>query len=381
MKKQLTIILIGLTFFGCSSSGEKGISSKEYHFITSDSIKVDFLTPMKLRDYSPANETYLLSTEWNGEIIEINKKGEVSSHFELSEDGPNAISNQTGIGYLKDEITLYAMERGFVQFDRKGQIIQEFSIPYSHSYLFFLPYLHIFPSENGFTYLKPLQSADFKDGMGEKFYQHYYDMPLLERLDTLADQTEPAMKFPKTSSYSDGENHGIYIPIIRKKGPSWYVSLWLENQFYVYKEENNDLVLDTTVTVPIKDLIQYKSVAMSESEHFFDINKGIQPGHISDILLTENKIVVIYRKGLSAFQTQSVTSDGKEITLEKMDPFYAAIYDSELNLLDPEVPFPAGIEYPSVVNDRGEIAVMKKPSHFETEEDQLTIYQLKLASE
>lgn len=380
MKKQLSIFLIGLTFYNCSSSGKKDKSLKEFHFIASDSIKIDFLTPMKLRDFSPANETYLLSTEWNGEIIEINQNGEVNSHFELSEDGPNAISNQTGIGYLKDEITLYAMERGFVQFDRKGQIIQEFNIPYSHNYLFFLPHLHIFPSENGFSYLKPLQSADFKDGMGEKFYQHYYEMHLMERFDTLVDQTVPTMKFPKTSSFTDGENHGIYVPIIRKKGPSWYTSLWLENQFYVYREENNDLVLDTTVTVPIKDMIQYQGVAMSESKRFFDINEGIQPGHISDILLTKDKIVVIYRKGLSAFQTQSVTSDEKGIALEKMDPFFAAIYDSELNLLDPEVPFPAGIEYPSVVNNRGEIAVMKKPTHFETEEDQLTLYLLKLAS-
>lgn len=379
MNKFLTILLLVFTFCHCSSPDIQN-KTNSYHFEISDSIKIDHLTPLKLRDYSPKTEAYLLSTEWNGEVVELKSNGKVNTTFKIVEDGPNSISSPTGIGYLNDEITLYSMEKGFVQLNRKGEITNEYKIPYPHSYLFFLPYLQIFPSDNGYTYLKPLQNTDFKDGMGEKFYRKYYKMPLLEHLDTTSQQTVSQMKFPATSNYSDGNNHGLYIPIIRKDKSNWFVSLWLENQIYVYKNINQSLQLDTTLVVPIEGMAKYKSIPLSKSEDFFEINEGTRAGHISDILFTDDFLLVIYRKGLTALQTQNIDDKQKDLEIEKRDPFFAAIYDKKMNLLAPEVPFPPGIDYPSVANKNGEIVVMKKPELLEIEDDQLTLYLLKITS-
>ncbi|QDH78837.1 hypothetical protein FKX85_07225 [Echinicola soli] len=130
-------------------------------------------------------------------------------------------------------------------------------------------------------------------------------------------------------------------------------------------------------------MVSYKSIPMSESEQFFDKNEHIQPGHISDILFTKDNIIVVYRKGITAAQTQSIgTNDPeKELKLKKMDPFFAAIYNHSMDLLNPGVSFPREIHYPSVVNQTGEVIVMKDPSQSETEYDQLILYHLKVQKE
>lgn len=372
--------LVGFFFVCCKSDEEKSVPKISIE--VTDSINVDYLGILQLEGYDPGSDKYLLSNDGLMPILEVSSKGEILRNHNISHEGPNAIPNPGALGYLHGDLLIYDMQAGYFKLNDDNSVSNELKIPYEHSYLVFPPHLPlIMRTEDEAVYLKPLTNTDFVDGMGEKFFKNYYSKNLLEKLNLKTGTLTSHIKIPDQSVFKDGRNHGLYIPIIKKKGNEWLVSTWFDPAIYIYEERGDEFILKKSVDLQINDLVKYETVDMEKSDMFFEINSGTRPGHINDILLLDGYTVIVYRKGLDKQAQNEIHNNYREnpnLEIEKKDPFFAVVLDKEYNIVSKDVALPFGVYYPNVVNNNNEIVSLKNPNLFDVEENYITLYKMKL---
>ena len=382
LSKARFLFFVTTIAFLSSCSSERGKTAKNISIVITDSINVDYLGDLNLKGYNPQSDQYLLTNMGMTPILEVDAEGRITRDHAISQDGPDAIPQPGSLGYVNGNLTIYDMQAGYFTLNTDNRLSKKLVLPYPHSYLVFPPHLPLIEwSEESATYVKPLEDSDFIDGMGEKFFRNYYSKALIERLDLRSGTVSSHMEIPSGSMFRDGQNHGIYIPVIKKKGNQWLLSTWFDPFLYVYEEQNGDLQFVKAVDLGLDDLIAYEPVAMENSEAFFDKNADIRAGNINDILWLEDYIVVVYRKGLDKNTLSEINQNypaETNVEIEKQDPFYAVILDKSFNLIAKDVNFPYGIHYPNVVNTANEIVSLKHPALFDVEENFITLYKMKL---
>ncbi|WP_339904092.1 hypothetical protein [uncultured Cyclobacterium sp.] len=379
------IIIVGLAL-SCNSPKEN-TAYRNFSITIRDSINIDHLDPLHLKGYDPESDNYLLSNAGIGirQILRVNGNGAVIANFTIPEEGPNALLNPGSTGFLKDAIVIYDMEKGFVQLNPDHSIIPKAQVPYPHNYLFFPPHLPLI-KQNGeeIYYLKPLVDEDFIDGMGEQFYRNYYNKPLLEKHNTNTNETRQFLEIPTQSIFKDGMNHGIYVPVIKNKGNDWLVSTWFDPYVFLFKENDEGITFEKTIDLQISGMINFQSVAMKNSEQFFNINEGKRAGNINVILFMDDYTLIVYRKGLTEEEQKEVKTNfpnQAEIEMEKRDAYYAVLLDKDYNVLDSNVKFPLGVHFPNVVNKDNKVVALKNPNLFDVEGNHVTLYKMELGFE
>jgi len=376
------LLFCSLVYSSCTSSDSE-VVKENYEIVLTDSIYIDFLGNLKLKDYDAHLDKYLLSNDGMIPILEVNSDGVILNTFQVKDDGPNAVPSPGSIGYFDRELFIYDMSKGFLKINGNEVVVSQMQIPYQHNFLFFPPHLPLIKhSADNIYYITPLTDEDFIDGMGEKFYTNYYHKPLIEKVNIKTGKITPHFEIPEQSIFKDGKNHGIYIPIIKNMGNDWLVSTWFDPVIYLYKEEGDNITLVKTIDLQIEGMIQYEGIDMKDSDKFFEINSNVRPGNINDILFMDDHIIVIYRKGIDLNQQKIIKEkypQNTHIELERNDPFRAVVLDRNYNVLHSDVLFPSGVYYPNVVNSENEIVALKNSELYDEEGDGITLYKMRLS--
>jgi len=376
------VITLSLAVAGCDRNKDQ-TEGKEYSISITDSIRVDFLGNLKLKDYHPQSDKYLLSNDGMDPILEVSNTGYIIRNYQTSSEGPNAIPSPGTTGYFGGELFIYDMVKGFLKVNKEGVVTSEINIPYQHTYLVFPPQLPLVKHKgNDFYYITPLTDDDFIDGMGEKFYTNYYQKPLMEKVNIKSGKITPYFDIPEQSIFKDGMNHGIYIPIIKNKGKVWLVSTWFDPHIYLYEEDGENITLMKTIDLQIKGMVRYESIPMNNSKEFFDINSNVRAGNINDILFLDDYTIIVYRKGLDQTEQHSIKEtypENTHIEIERKDQFRAVILDKEYNVLHNDVLFPKGVYYPNIINNSNEIVALRNAELFDVEDDEVILYKMKLS--
>ncbi|WP_192346310.1 hypothetical protein [Algoriphagus sp. Y33] len=121
-------------------------------------------------------------------------------------------------------------------------------------------------------------------------------------------------------------------------------------------------------------------VPFEKEEEYNELTANNFPGTIREIYKSKNKTFVIYIKGIQeeiARQLDKNEDSGRR-ELEKLKANYIAVFDAEFNLLQNDISVPKGLIFSTILTEGDEIIAWKHPDFFETEEDYIVYYKLKL---
>ena len=374
--KNFTCLILVVALIGCAKDKNTDQSiSKNYKFEITDSIRVNQLEVLTLIDIEDGN--FLAKKEGLSSYIIFNKLGNITSHIELKTDGPNAINMPYSGSFFEGKFTIMDLHRGLIQFSNEGEIINNIPIP--EDYIYMHPYNRpVFKLGNKLAYYRP--ERDLKDWEDqEKFYRKYYNEPLLEVIDPITKEVALKMEIPETSIYKDGDFHFLFHPKIIKKGKHWYLLLMAEMKFYVYEEQDEDLIFKESVSLHVKDQIPFPQASLQNSDELFSKLEMVVPSMIEQLYVLEDKLILLYRKGVSE---NIVKNYDRENHTEWMDffeslPKYAAVFDSDYKLLQDDIELPTGTISTPIVNGDKQIVVQKN-QRLLGEEDWNTYYLLNL---
>ena len=218
-----------------------------------------------------------------------------------------------------------------------------------------------------------------KDGNPGDFFRTIYRMPVLQRLNPGTRDTVGVMALPNESVWLDGKIHGMVFPMYTISESHVIYSPAFGKELYVYQKELGQLNYTKTLTIEDPEFIMDEPLATDDTGEYFKRNQKHSPGQVGDILVWGDYYLVIYKRGVSELKMPTKI-EGKEqeyfLQIEQMNPFYAAVYDQELNLLASGIPFPTNIQTPRIVNSKNEIVVAKDPNLSETEDDGIVLYVL-----
>ncbi len=368
-----------LALSSCSSEKVESENPVELVLEISDSLQIDFLGDMRLQDYDLANDQYLLVSDQSQKYLEVDGEGKIMNEVTLSPDGIDAVATALGYSYVDGKVIVLAAEKGYMKFE-SGKKVDEVKIPYPFSAFMFYPKLDFFEMGDKvmYPYLWPDSKViDFESG---DFYQSMYQEPIMQVLDINTKDTLGRMYLPETSPLRDGKVHGFPIPIVSKKDNEWILSMWLEPRFYVYNQEGEGITYQKTVELDVPNWVGYTPVESSAAGTFFDEVQKIRAATLEDLLVMDEYVLAIYRKGISEERLATIdrqTPEGR-IEIQRMNPYYVAVFDKNYNLIQADITLPAGVNGPTVVNKNGELVTSKNPSLSPVEEDGLVLYKMKL---
>lgn len=379
LSKPLALATTILTFASCNSENSESEKPVELVLELSDSIQVDFLGEMRLQDYDPGSDQYLLVSDQSQTYLEVDTKGKIIHEVELSPDGLDAVSTALGYSYVDGKVIVLSAEKGYLKFEA-GKKVDEVLIPYPFSAFMFYPKLDFFEMGNKvmYPYLSPASKVvDFESG---EYYQRMYREPIMQVLDVITKDTLGTLYLPESSPLRDRKVHGFPIPIVSKKGDNWLLGMWLEPRFYVYAQEGDQFSYQKTVELEVPDWVGYNPVEPSAAGTFFDQMQKIRTASFEDLLVLDEYVLAIYRKGISEQRLATIDQQSPEgrIEIQRMNPYYVAVFDKEYNLIQADLTLPDGVHGPTVVNKNGELVTSKKPSLSKVEDDGLLLYKMKL---
>jgi hypothetical protein len=374
--KNFPCLILVAAFFGCAKDKNSDQSvSTNYKFEITDSIRVNHLEELTLIDIEDG--MFLAKEEGLSTYIIFDKSGKITSPIELKTDGPNAINMPYSAGFFEGKFTIMDLHRGLIQFSNEGEIVNEIPIP--KDYIYMHPYNRpAFKLGNKLAYYRP--ERDLKDWEDqEKFYRKYYNEPLLEVMDLITKEVSLKMELPETSIYKDGDFHFLFHPKIVKNGKLWYLFLMAEMKFYVYEEQDEELIFKESVSLNVKDQIPFPHVSLQNSDEFFPMLEMVVPSLIEQLYVLEDKIILIYKKGAGENTVKNYNRENQAEWMDLLDslPIYAAVFDSDYNLLQDDIELPSGTISTPIVNQDGQIFVQKN-QRLLGEEDWNTFYLLKL---
>lgn len=376
-------IAIGVLAFvlaSCGVNSDKVNEPISFSFEITDSVQVDFLGEMLLMGYDSKLDKYLLSTEIFDEYLEVDKSGKILNHHELTPDGIDAVASVLGFGYLEGDVTVLSETGKYMRF-RDGKKVGEITFPYTFQPYTFYPKLGLFNYGDKTYYPKPLPSSSGLSPSRGEFYQELYRSPFIEGQNLATGDTINTVRLPETSALLDGQMHGMLFPIYTQTEDLLLLSDWIEPKIYVFKSGKGGFDYERTVDVSIPDWVAYLPGTSEDPGQFYQQNSNQKSGNLVEILVSEEHYIAVYTKGIPEGKAPDRTSDGNafRLAVQKLDPYYAAIFDRDFNQLAVDVPFPAASNRPVVVNKEGELVVSKIAGLSETEEDGIILYLLKLA--
>lgn len=363
----------------CNSEKPETEKPIELALVVSDSIQIDFLGEMRLLDYDSVGDQYLLVSDQSQKYLEVDAQGKIIHEVELSPDGLDAVSTALGYSYMDGKVVVLSAEKGYMKFE-SGKKTDEVEIPYPFSAFMFYPKLDFFEMENKvmYPYLWPDSKViDFESG---DFYQSMYREPIMQVLDVTTKDTLGTMYLPESSPLRDGKVHGFPIPVVSKKGDNWLLGMWLEPRFYVYGQDGDQFTYQKTVELEVPDWVGYKPVESAAAGTFFDQMQIVRAATFEDLLVMDNYVLAIYRKGISEQRLATIDQQSPEgrIEIQRMNPYYVAVFDKNYDLIQADLSLPAGVHGPTVVNKNNELVTSKNPSLSSMEEDGLILYKMKL---
>ena len=378
-KNHLAKGLVALALFSCGGNSEKVNDPLNFSFEITDSVQVDFLGEMMLMGYDGKQDKYLLSTDAFDEYLEVNTSGEIRNHHELTPDGIDAVASVLGFGYLEGDVTVLSETGKYMKF-RDGKKVGEITVPYSFQPYTFYPKLGVFNYEGKTYYPKPLPSSSNLSPGGGEFYQALYRSAIIEGQDLATGDTIKSIKLPETSALLDGQMHGMLFPIYTQTEDLLLLSNWIEPKIYVFKDGGRGFDYERTADLSIQDWVAYIPNSSVDPGQFYQQNSNQKSGNLVEILVSDEYYIAVYTKGIPEEKVPDQTSDQNafRLAVQKLDPYFAAIFDKDFNQLATDVPFPAASNRPMVVNKNGEFVVSKVAGLSETEDDGIVLYKLKL---
>ena len=150
-------------------------------------------------------------------------------------------------------------------------------------------------------------------------------------------------------------------------------------KFYIYEEQGEDLIFKESASLNVKDQIPFPKASFQNSPELFLKLEMVVPSMIEQLYVIEDKIILIYKKGATE---KIVNNYDRENQVEWMDflesfPKYAAVFDSDYQLLQDDIELPSGTISTPIVNKEGQI-IIQKNQRLLGEEDWNTFYLLKL---
>jgi hypothetical protein len=345
-----------------------------------DSIRVNYLGQLTIRDYSPEKNTFLAQDFSSETIIEFDGSGNILHSFVLQQDGPNRIeSRNMGLNYFQDSLALILSQHKIVFFSRTGEVKGRIEIGENAFYINGIRGKGIFPLGNFIAYLRPEDFSHIEDY--EALFKDVYSKPLLEIFDPVSGTKKQTMEFPKSSIYNIKGYRYWTFPVINNSGEDYHLFLNGEKQFYHYRESGSELILQGTLEIPIENFIQRNPVPFNQSETYWEANRNIIQGSIKEVFPLDSGIVILYAKGIPEEITQRYKQDDveeREEMIQKHNPGYLAIFDKTHQLLTWDVLAPKGLIFTSIVNNKGEIIVLKDQEYYGLEDDFITFYRLRV---
>jgi hypothetical protein len=372
MKNFIYLSIVGVAV-GCST--DKNTThpiSADYTFVITDSIRVQHLEELKLIDF---HEGKFLAKKGLFHYMIFDESGKIISDIELKTDGPDAINMPYSAGYFDGKFTIMDLHLGLVQFSNNGELTNTIPIPkdYIYMHLYNRP---AFKLGNKIAIYRP--ERDLKDWEDqEKFYRKYYNEPLLEVIDTVSAEVTLQMEIPGNSIYKDGNFHFLYHPKIVKQGKLWYLMVLAEMKFFVYEELGDKLTFKKSVSLPIQDNVPFPIVSLQNSPELFLKLELIVPSTIEQLYAIDDKIILVYKKGATEAVVKNHDRENEADWLDFFEslPTYAAVFDSDHNLLQTDIEMPSGTIPTPIVNQKGQIVVQKN-QRLLGEEDWNTYYLL-----
>lgn len=190
------------------------------------------------------------------------------------------------------------------------------------------------------------------------------------------------MPFPPNTVYEDGNYYHWTFPIIRKNENEWLVSLLAERKYHVYLQKEGEIQFDRTVDLALEDAIDIQGVPLSRTNEMQEASKFNIFGKIEQLYHRVNDVLVIYTKGIPE---ERVKQQNREDPNQWMQfiysiPRYLAIFDHHHQLLEKDILLPEHMIYTSVLNANGEILAIKNQESLGVEEEDVTVYKLRVKS-
>lgn len=379
---QLAIYTVAFGLLSCVQNSESSKEQKIFSLEITDSVLVDYLGDMKLIDYDPISDKYLLATDYTEEYLEVDNKGEILSQKNFTSDTKDAAGFILGSGYMDGEVVVLSETKGFLMY-QDGARSGEIKLAYTYVPFLIYPKLGVFKYGNRLYYPKPMQESilSLRQKAGE-FSSAVYRMSALEGQDLSSGDTISVLSLPETSKILDGQMHGMLFPVVTQAEKHVLLSTWVEPVIYVYSKSNGDIVYDQTVQIDIPDWVAYTPTEIEDREGFYLQNNKRINGSLVDILELGEYYVAVYQKGIkeSKMPEKGEDQDKYSLDIQMKNPYFAAIFDKNFSQLATNIPFPATSNAPRVVNADGELVVSKDASLSETEDNGLILYKLKLYS-
>lgn len=371
-----------LVLFACNSSDQANQdTAATYSIEIVDSLQIDYLGDLWIIDYDSSSQQYLAWGNGDREVLVLNEIGGISSTFNFPTDGPDAVPGWINpIGLNSGGIEFMAAPHGFYRYDFQGNRVWNYKMPSDFFYINGFKGDPFYSLGEDIAFMRPEKGAFDWDEDRNDLFKQIYNSPILEVLDTVSHTSRLTMSFPLNSIYSDGDFHFWTFPTVHKFGNEWILYFRNELKFWVYQEKEGEVLFQKEVSLGVTDAVMEKGVPFEKADEYNDLTAYDFPGSIQEIYRAKDKIVVIYHKGVSEDLARQFDRDSPEgrREIEKLKKKYLAVFDLDFNQLEKDIPVPPGLIFTTISLENGDILALKHQDFFETEEDQVIYYKLKL---
>ncbi|OEK06908.1 hypothetical protein [Roseivirga misakiensis] len=250
------LVLIVALFYGCSSSTEEANNNGEaisnYKAEIADSVVVQRLSVVSMQAYNANNETLLLMDEQQGDMLVVDREGEVKVSFNPFVEGPNYIGNGSSgwSFYGQDEIVGYGWTHTY-RYSPAGKRVQRIAHPVETGGQLTLNYnprrilTYSSGDKLGVVSLMPIAFGQVSRN------QEYHDSAqIVFKLDFGSQSTQPIFGKPEESIYrTGGEYLGNGFPTIdHLDGSEFVIGYEADKNIYIMDAERDSIM--ATLTLP-----------------------------------------------------------------------------------------------------------------------------------
>ncbi|MFO7826258.1 MAG: hypothetical protein R6V72_20145 [Cyclobacterium sp.] len=374
------LALLAAGLLSCSRSQKETSGVGSYALQLVDSLRIDYMGSLELKDYDPETNQYLAYDQQKKEVLIFDASGGIQHTFILKDDGPEAISGY-GLNprFSAGNICLFGDK--IYTLSRQGKVLNRTEIPYP--YFWIVGGAHIAASSLGdkLLFYKPESAEEGQDRQAA--YQRMLDGgPMMEVLDTISDEYYPTMHFPETDAFEEGLFYGYPTPLIQNSGSQWFLSVNNALEFHVYTEKEQQLLFERTVKIPAKNAFPDQPVPLEQMDTFFEKNGLVyRIPQIHRFLPLKDHLIAFYSKGVSP-ETKAaydVSDPAQRRELVYSFPMEFAVFDSEFGLRAVDLPIPKSmVPFEAMVDKEGQIVALKDQEQAGVEEDFNTVYKFKL---
>jgi hypothetical protein len=382
MRKSVPFLgLLTLVIIGCNSSEQTNQDhAANYSLEIVDSLQIDYLGDLWIMDYDSSSQRYLAWGNGDREVLVLNEIGGISSTFNFPTDGPDALPGWINpIGLNNGGIEFMTAPNGFYSYDLEGNRVWSYKTSFEFYYLNGIKGDPFYSLGEDIAFLRPEKGELDWDNLAD-LIKNLYKSPILEVLDTASHTSRFTMPFPPNSIYNDGDYHFWTFPTVVRSGSEWILYFRNELKFWVYQEKEGEVLFQKEVSLDVPDAILEKGVPFENAEDYNELTEYSFPGSIQEIYPTEDKILVIYHKGVSEDQARQFDRNSPEgrREIEWLKKRYLAVFDLNFNQLQKDIPVPQGLIFTTILRENGEVLALKHQDFFESEDDYVIYYKLKL---